>query len=157
MPVIRRTTEPVRLRRSELSMSITAMAHARLKAKGPAGELSMSDVRALLARAYHDGSVSSVDYKALEAVEAEYASRMDPDALSALKAFTAKWLHVSSEPKPSPRTDVFSGASGMGSWDSGMSSSDQAWKRQQIRRQQLENDRQARRAHELHLQSLKDR
>ena len=73
-------------------MDIEKMAASRLQAKGPEGKLSGNDVKALLARAYHDGKVDSSEVKQLNQVRDRYQDKMDTSARSIFDEFSVAWM-----------------------------------------------------------------
>ena len=73
-------------------MDIEKMAASRLKEKGPEGKLSGNDVKALLARAYHDGKVDSSEVKQLNQVRDRYQDKMDTSARSIFDEFSVAWM-----------------------------------------------------------------
>ena len=67
------------------------MAANRLQEKGPEGKLSGTDVKALLARAYHDGKVDASEVQQLNQVRDRYQDRMDR-ARNIFNEFSSAWM-----------------------------------------------------------------
>lgn len=82
----------ISIKRSELMMDIEKMAAQRLEEKGPSGKLNGGDVKALLARAYHDGKVDAQEAKQLNAVRDRYRDKMETGAKSIFDEFSVAWL-----------------------------------------------------------------
>ena len=68
------------------------MAAKRMEDKGPAGKLNGGDVKALLARAYHDGKVDAQEAKQLNTVQDRYKDQMDSSAKSIFAEFSHAWI-----------------------------------------------------------------
>ena len=82
----------ISIKRSELMMDIEKMAANRLQEKGPEGKLSGTDVKALLARAYHDGKVDASEVQQLNQVRDRYQDRMDHSARNIFNEFSSAWM-----------------------------------------------------------------
>ena len=87
----------ISIKRSELMMDIEKMAASRLQEKGPEGKLSGNDVKALLARAYHDGKVDASEVKQLNQVRDRYQDKMDHSARNIFNEFSAAWIQDTRE------------------------------------------------------------
>ena len=73
-------------------MDIEKMAAQRMEEKGPEGKLSGNDVKALMARAYHDGKVDTTEAKQLNNVRDRYKDQMDSSARMIFDEFSVAWI-----------------------------------------------------------------